>query len=55
MTMTTPDRPQAIPSREATLLTLARAPFATVELSEEEEACAREIDAQRKPGHCSER
>ena len=44
MTTKTEDRPQIIPSSEVTLLRLAEAPDAMVELTKEQADRAREID-----------
>lgn len=51
MATQTKDRPQIIPSSEATLLALAKSPGATVGLSDREEEIARQIDAQLQCGH----
>lgn len=55
MTTKTEDQQQVIPSREATLLALAKNPGATVGLTEREEAIAREIDARRLVRHEAKR
>jgi hypothetical protein len=51
MTTQTKDRPQIIPSTEATLLALAEAPGATIGLSDRQEEIARQIDAQLQCEH----
>jgi uncharacterized protein (DUF342 family) len=55
VTTKTEDQQRIIPSREATLLALAKNPRATVGLTEREEAIAQEIDARRLCQHDANR